>query len=726
MRDDTLAVQHYVPLSFAEVARILGRNAWQIVGVCAAVVTASLLYVSTETPLYKATTVLLIEPRANRVINLREAYDPGIDTDGYFATQIEIIRSRQLAQKVVQRDRLADVGLAAMNVPDSRFDWRQLLPERVLRILGQQKAEAAASAPDPEARERAAIRALVAGTLVEPVPRTQLIRVSFISSSAEEAARLSNAIAEAYIESGLESRLEASRRATVWLTTKLSELRGTLESAEKSLQEFREREQLVNVGGARALVEEELVDGTRRLREAQKVSNALAATYRLIQDAGSDASKLEQIGDLIRLTLVQNAKTAVVAAEDNLEQLLQRYGAKHPQIAGARARLDAAQKTFKDQLLLAAENIRGEYELAKQNESVLSASVAAARDRIQNLDRKQYEFGVLQREVSSNEQLYNMFLSGFKETDTSSSFEPINARILQQAETPTEPFSPDFRGTAIKGAFAGLALALLLVWLRQLLDESVRSAEELELAADLSVLGVLPQVGRLGGRRNLANFFVQESRTAYAEGIRGIKANIQLNDTDRRYRRILVTSTVPGEGKSSLSACLALAFAANERVLLLEGDMRAPTQKKLFGVPKTRPGLMEVLGGETRLEDAVFVHESSKLSVLAVGRRPANPSEVVSSSALQQFLTSVAQSYDRIIIDSPPLQAASDGLVLAKLADAVVFTVKADDTRRRAVINAVKQLRNIQASPLGAVINQVSARRNPSYGDLYYAKGYYG
>jgi polysaccharide biosynthesis transport protein len=117
MRDDTLAVQHYVPLSFAEVARILGRNAWQIVGVCAAVVTASLLYVSTETPLYKATTVLLIEPRANRVINLREAYDPGIDTDGYFATQIEIIRSRQLAQKVVQRDRLADVGLAAMNVP---------------------------------------------------------------------------------------------------------------------------------------------------------------------------------------------------------------------------------------------------------------------------------------------------------------------------------------------------------------------------------------------------------------------------------------------------------------------------------------------------------------------------------------------------------------------------------------------------------------------------------
>lgn len=725
MRNEQLNHQQFEPLNFADLFRVITLNFWQIVGLTGAVMAATLLYAYSLEPKYRSVATVLLEPRLNRAVQIREVYDPGIGTDDYQATQVEVMRSRLLAERVVERLKL-DEKLAAKPLPEpSKLNLRRWLPSFLADRLPLQEE----SAPErtPEYWKHAAIRKVVANTIVLPVPRTQLLAVGYSSESREEAALIANTLTEVYIESGLESRLEASRRATKWLTEKLGELRGNLEAAEKNLQAYREREQLVSVGGTRGLVEEEMLDSARRLREAQKTTGQLGLTYRQIQQAAGNPDKLEQVGDLIRLPLVQSAKAGVVSAEEAFKQLQQRYGEKHPLIAGAQTRLQSAEKTFRDQLLLAAENFRNEYEAARQNEMAYSSSSVAARERIRNLDRKQYEFGVLQREVTSNEQLYNLFLNSFKEADSSSSYEPINARVIQSAEPATDPFDPDYRGLLLRAFFAGILLSLLLIIARQMLDESVRSADELESMTDLSVMGVLPRVAAFGGRKkNIINYFSTDSRTPYAEGIRSVRASVQLNDIDKRYRKIMVTSTVPGEGKSSLAACLAMAFAANEKVLLVEGDMRAPTLKKVFNISKTRPGIMEVLSGEIKFDDAVYIHEPSKLAVLPVARRPANPAEVISSGIFAQLMQSVASTYDRIIIDSPPLQAASDSLMLAKVADAVIFTVKADDTRRRAVLNAVKQLRNIQASPLGAVINQVNARRNPSYYDNYYAKGYYG
>lgn len=730
MREELPGFMQGQQMNFADLVKILKLYAWKIIGLTGVVVVLTMLYAYTRIPLYKSATTLLIEPKLNKAVQIREVYDPGIGTDEYFATQIEILRSSQLAEKVVQRLKLDQAPLpdASAEQPLVKIDWRSIvrqLPPGPWHALAPEPLEPAPP-PTAEKLSERAVKVLRRNLVVEPVPRTQLLRVSYVSSSADHSAAIANAYAEAYLDYGLESRLEASKRATRWLTEKLSELRTTLEQAEKNLQAFRDREQLVNVGGARTLVEEEVVDTTRRLREAQKTRAELAATYAKIQQAGRDTARLEEISDLLNLNLVQSAKSNLVAAQENLKQLQQRYGERHPQIVGATTRLQTAEKTFKDQLLLAAQNFRNQYELSQDSERRLGGSVEAARERIRALDRKQYELGVLQREVSSNEQLYNLFLSSFKEADTSSTYEPINARIIEVARPADGSFYPDFYQLALKSLAGGLLLSLLLVATRQMLDESVRSAEELELVSDLTVMGVLPSVSTLGRRRSMLQLYCADSRTPFAEGIRSVRASLQLSDVDKRYRRIMITSTVPGEGKSSLASCLAAAFAAAERTVLIEGDLRAPSLKKMFGIPKTRPGLIEVLTGECKLEDAMFVHEDSKVHVLTVARRPPNPAEVVNSAAFAQLLHDLSASYDRILIDSPPCQAASDALILARLADTVVFTVKADETRRRAVTNAIKQLRNVRAAPLGAVINQVNARRNPNYTDSYYAKGYYG
>jgi polysaccharide biosynthesis transport protein len=526
MRGEFFAPTQSNTLNIADLARVLLANVWQIACVTVTVVIATLLYAYSETPLYQGTATILLEPRLNRAVHLREVYDPGVETDSYYATQVEILRSRHLAQRVVDKlglNRFDESAQPTQDVPPAvTTSWNQWLPRSVAEFIGFPVPPSQEISRTAQSVNRSAVNELTRETHVEPVPRTQLLRVHYLSASPQEAARRANALADAYIEIGLESRLEASRRATAWLTGKLDELRVSLEKAERGLQQFREREQLVDVGGVRALVEEELLDNSRRLREAQKTTNALAATYAQVRQAGTDPARLEQIGDLIRLPLVENAKKAVVSAQENYKQLRQRYGEKHPLIAEAQTRLDSAQKTFRDQLLLAADNLRSEYEVAKQSQDAMGASVALAKSRIRDLDRKQYEFGVLQREVTSNQQLYNVFLSSFKETDSSSSFEPINARVLQVAEVPTKPVYPDYRLLTIKSAAAGLVLALLLVALRQMLDESIGSADELEAMADLSVMGVLPKAGGIGLRRNLVQHFVNEPRTAFAEGIRSL------------------------------------------------------------------------------------------------------------------------------------------------------------------------------------------------------------
>ena len=715
------------PSDLLSVVRFFRRYRLGILLVTIAAALVGALIALSLPAVYRSTVTLLIEPRTPHLVQVQEVYDPtqGLSSE-YFATQFELLRSRGLATRVVDKLKLADDDDFLRDTSSEsmlasirrRTDWKQFLPGL--------PEEAPAVAPTAEQRRERAIGVVMGQVAVQPVPRTRLVRVHFFLTDAAKAQRVATAIADAYIESGLEDRLEATQRASRWLTDKLGDLSTQLQKTEKALQTFRDTNQLVVVGGNRGIVDQEVMENTMRLREAQRTKAGLASTYARIRAAGNDPARMEEITALLADAAVQKARAAVLDAQQQLKEIEERYGRRHPQMASAISAVNAARRAFHDQLLIAAEGVRNQYEIAADTERQQQDVVSSATERARALDRKQFELGVLERDVETNQQLYNMFLQRFKEPDTTTNYEPLNARVTDAALVPKSPILPNRAKVVMVATVIGFLIGIVLASLRHVLSEGLGSVEDLEAVAQVPLFGVVP---RIAFRRSsgVASQFRSDARTPFAEGVRSVRTSLKLAEAAGRKPCVAITSAVPGEGKSSIAACLGMVLASTERTLLIEGDLRAPALRKMLGVSKQQSGLMEVLLGNVTLDEAIYVDAGTGLHLLSVNQRPPNPAETVSSMAFAALLTELRGRYERIIIDCPPVQAASDALVLARLSDAVLFVARADETPVVAVRRAIQQLRHIDAPLVGAVLNRVDVRRNPAaYGHYQYAYRYYG
>jgi polysaccharide biosynthesis transport protein len=711
---------------FSELWRTVARYRWNVAGVMLALFVVGVLHAFSIEPTYRATITILIENRPDRAVQVQEVYDPGYGAREYYGTQFELLRSRELLGRAVDRLDLSNNPVLLPPPVDPTL-WDMLVSGRWLSALPFLPEEEPAPVDDAgDARREHAISVLQRLVTVEPVFNTQMMRVHVETESRALSTTIANTLGDLYVESGLESRLEATERATRWLTSRLSDLRGKLEESEKQLQGYLERNELVNVGGSRGLVEEELMDNSRKLREAQRKKTELASTYWKIEQAGGEPRQLMEISALLLDPLVQKAADNLSQAEQQVKLLQDRYGEKHPQMAAAKTRLDAATRAYHDQLRLAANGVKAEYEIAAETARALSSVVSSTRGQIRKLDQRGYEMKALEREVEANRELYEMFLKRFKETDVTSTYEQLNARIVDRAVPPTRPFKPDKSKIITLWTLAGLLAGLLLAALRHLLTQVIQSPDQLEQLTQLPVISVLPPVSGLGTKTSAPQMCVEHPRAPFAEGVRSIRASLHLSDVDKRMKKVMFTSALPQEGKSSIASSFAAVLGHTERIILVEADLRAPSLKKMFGIPADRPGIAELLSGQAKLDDAVYVHEPSGIHVLAVAQIPANPAEVVASAAFAKLIDVLAQRYDRVVVDTPPCHVAADTVLLAHRMDAVLFVVHGTRTGIRTIQAAIKHLRAAQAPLLGHVLNQVDARKAYGLDGSYYMYGNYG
>jgi capsular exopolysaccharide synthesis family protein len=712
-------------IDFGELLRTISQYKWSILAIVILAAICTAFYGLSLDRYYRATTTIMIETNAKAapVARREDIGDTSFDQLTYFSTQKAILQSRDLIFRVVDRLNLVsnpDFEKNLESVGDKKMDWRNLLPfvdKPQSKPLSEEKLKALK-------REEVA-EAVLSHLTVDSKPGTFLIEIHYEAQTPELSAQISNAIADVFIESGLQARLDSANKASGWLTEKLSDIRGQLEASEKRLQEYRERQQLLNVGGARTLDEDQLLDTTRRLREAERKKSELASAYNKIQQAGNRPEQLSEISILLSDERVGSASRAFQAAQEAFRQLSERYGDKHPSMPVARARFESARSAYYDALRVAAQGVKAQYEIAADNERALSTVVAGSRQQIRRLDEKQYDLNVLERDVASNRQLYDMFLTRFKETDSVNSFETIQARLVDSALVPRVPYKPNLRRLMLFGMAIGLVLALVLTSLRHILSEHVRSAEEMEALTQVPVMGALPMVER-EDRAQVALLFQQKPKSTFAEGIRSVRTALRLSDVDKKYRRILVTSSLPAEGKSSVSCALALSFAASEQTLLIDTDLRKPSVGRSFQLPANFPGLSELLAGQVKLEDCLYLHQPSGLYVLPAGRHSPNPAEFIASQAFKGLMDSMAQRFQRIILDSPPCHAAADSLQLSQLCDGVIFVVKSESTSRRVIRNSFRLLRNVGAPLIGSIVNQIDGKRAGQDYHGYYAYGYYG
>lgn len=712
----------------------LWHSIWQrkgsIVTLVLVVAMLSTLVVLSITPIYRAAATLLIEQKAAKVVSIEQVY--GLDGSGneYLQTQFELLRSRSLAERVVRELNLTThPEFDPRQQPAPLIDFNALIASLPLDQLAQlnpftRPADLEPSIEPGEAQIFDQVtRALMARITVEPQAKTQMVRIEVDMADAALAARAANALAQGFIESQLEASMDMSMTATNWMNSRLGELRTKLKQAEDRLQAFREQENLIDVQGVATVTANELSLTGDRMIDARRQRAEAESQYRQVQSMRNGGwEKLATVSAVLGHPLIQQFKAEEARARSKVDELSKRYGARHPTMEAARTELKAATASLRGQVEQIVAGIERNYQLAVANESSLRASFDANKAQIQDISRKEFQVRELQREVETNRTLYDTFMSRLKETAATSDLDSANARIVDLATVPGAPLTPQ-KGlivgvAALLALLAGMGLALLL----DALDNTFKSTDDVEAKLNLPVLGVLPQIRGKAVRADLARLFHTNIDKSFAEAVRTIRTGLVLSSMGAAQKCILITSSVPGEGKSTVAANLAFALAQmGDKVLLLDADMRRPTLGKSFGLPVGTPGLANLVAGTARLEDCL--RHVDGIDLIGAGLVPPDPLELLSSPRFDQVLQALAEHYSRIVIDSPPTQAVSDAIVLGTKVDALLYVVRADATPTQLVAKGVGQLLQNNAPLTGVVLNQVDVRKAQKYGYGY--GGYY-
>jgi len=702
--------------------RILLRFKWQVLGTIVVCLLITLMMVMAIKPVYRGTATLLIEPRSTNIVKIQEVYEPdrnGWNLSEYQNTQIELLRSRVLAEQVFEELKLGEhPEYAATPAAASEAG---LLADIKTALKGYLNKKSAA-----ETGNRG-VDLLVEDLRIEPVIDTSLVKVHADAQDPKLGADIANALVNAYIRYERQSRGGITEQASGWLNQRLEEIRGDLERAEKSLQAFYDSEQLVNVGGARGMVESEITDNAQRLREARKVKTELENVYRRIVAANGAVERLQEISAIVKEPLVDTTRRAFLDAQREIGGLESRYGKNHPKMAAATARLNETREAYNRQVLIAADVIRSQYEIAQSTESSLAGIVQSSKAQIQGLDRKQNQLQMLQREVDSNRKLYETFLERAKETDIAGNLDIGKTRVVEPAAVPSKPYRPRKILWLATAGLLGIVLGTGIALLRGYLDDTIKTPLDIERLLGIPALAVLPRVRKTGrGGEKLVHMEIEQPEAMFSEGVRTLRTSLLLSDVNHRRKRVLVTSAVPGEGKTSIALNLAMALGQMEKVILIDADLRKPSIASRLNLPEKTKGITDVLAGTVELGPCILRHAEGNIDVLACGTLPPNPLELLSSARFAVLLQTLTERYDRIVMDSPPTMPVSDALVLSRSADAVLFLVKADSTTGRLISASVKQLRKAGAPLIGAVLNQADTKRQSgfSYGYYYYQGGY--
>jgi succinoglycan biosynthesis transport protein ExoP len=730
-------------IDLREYWNVIRRHLTSVLGMMFVFIVIAVLVVFSMKPIYESTATLLIETESKKILSIEEVYSGGQQSRGYLNTQFEVIKSKSLARKVIEKLSLTlhpyflpeeeDTSGTLNAFIESALSW---LPETVTTWFGlggisPQTDTMNAISTGLSAEElllRSVENKFSAMMSVSPVRATQLVHISFEASDNHLAALMANEMALMYIRDQMDSRLAMTTQANSWLTERLTNVRQKLKKSETALQAYREKEKLLEAAGVTGLVSNQLQDLNQELISAQKQLGLLEAAAKQIQQIPSDNYQdYLSIPAVLSDQLVSTLIARVTDKQQNLGAMSERYGPKHPKIISAEAAYKSSQKALKSHVLSVVQGIERRYQLVRSSESSIQKILTRTKGDLQSINSKQYQLGLLQREVEADRQMYDLFLNRVKETTESRGIDKANAQIIDKAFAAVQPVKPKKKLIVLIAGFLGLGFGVLLAFLFEHLNNTVKSGVDLEQRLKLAVLGVLPRIpGKVKDLWQIVNI---DPKSLFTEGIRTIRTGIVLSSLDDPHRLIMVTSSMPNEGKSTVASNIAINLSEMNKVLLIDCDLRKPSIGHLFGLARNTSGLSELLAGTTERNDCIHPWGETQLSVLPSGTIVPNPLELISSSVFKALLETLLKDYDHIIIDTPPVLPVSDARLIATLVQGVVFVIKSDSTPIPAVTDALKRLRASNPHLLGGVLNQFDSKKHAKYGGYggyAYGDGYYG
>ncbi len=732
------------PIDLRKYWLIFWRHKWSIFGLGFLAALWGGFVVSSMQPLYRSTSTIMVNPDMGKVSPVEDVLMQ-YDRMRFYNTQQEVLRSRSLAIRVIERLDLANSpefnpALRPKKEGMLSLDWkdwvRTLLPEDLALEDRADKAEEPAAEPAPPLvsgeKITAGMIARVQGSLsIDSVKDSRLLKISFVSSDRHLASQLANGLSDAYIEHEMQARLDLTSKATSFLTERLESLREKVRNSEQRLQQFRDEEKILRAAEGGMVSQEQLSALNSDLMDARRERIDLEAQARQLR--GIEELPIDQ--QLSLPAVLDNAQIIALRGElDEARRQLrdhsQRYGPKHPKMQAAIAEVEQIEQSIGTRVQAIAVGVRKQYQSAVGRENSISATMKTSVSERQEIERKSYEERMLQREVDTDRQLYDMFLNRLKTTRESQVYDSVPARVLDPAVPALGPFAPNKQKIVLTWILGGLALGVGLAFLLEYLDNTFKEARDLEERLKLPVLGSLPFL-KLNKRKEQSPLqYLKDYRNSFfSESIRSIRTAVLLSGLDDPYKVIVVTSSVPGEGKSTVAMTMAYSLGEMHKVLLIDADMRRPTVGKAWGMEKDAHGLSEFVSGAASLEECVHRVEEGQVYLMPSGAVPPNPLELLSSQRFAKALGQLGGTFEHIILDSAPTLAVSDAMVLASKASGVIYVARADSTPHPAATEGIKRLKQAKAHMIGTVINQVTAKNSSYYGGKRYGKyrgGYYG
>jgi len=691
---------------------ILMKNRRLIAGVTAISLGLGLLYSLLQTPVYRASATIQIQREVANISGVAglEPVEAGRGAE-FYQTQYQLLNSRALAERVV-----AKLGLATNQA------FLEARPSGWDRLYDLVLANGHAGKPSLAARQSRAVGLVQRGVSVEPVRASSIVRISYDNNHPHIAQLVANAIADNFITSNLERNLEASAYARRFLEERLQVLGLKLEESERALVAYAEKQDILTTGSEQSLSTVNLTDANSALAEAAK--ERLRHEMRWQQAEAMKGGGLPQGLESEAIEKLREHRSELVL---DYEDKLNVYKPGFPNMVRLRTRIEEIDRHIEAEVDRIRESLKLQYEASLHEEQSFRQHMADLKSEVMDYQNRNIRYTILQREVDTNRSLYEGLLQRYKEIGVAGGIDSNNAvsnvSFVDRAEVPGAPYTPRLSWNLAGALIFGLALGGSAAFIRELFDDAFHMPEELEEGLGLPLLGVIPlsdEVSDLGRILDL-------QRSPPAEAYRSLRTTLQFSTPAGTPRTLVVTSALPGEGKSTTAVNLAGQFATlGLRVLLIDADLRKPSLHRLLGCDGSL-GLTNCLVAGSTPPGALRATALPTLTLLPCGPLPPNPAELLAGARMASLLAAAVEEFDLVIIDTPPVAGLADAPLLASMSFGTLLVVEANRTHRKAVAAGLKRLLFARADVVGVVFNKFDARQTGyGHGYGYGDESYYG
>ncbi|MGR3174058.1 MAG: GumC family protein [Candidatus Scalindua sp.] len=709
-------------------AQAVLRRKWIVIVSFVTLVTTVTIFSFKATPIYQATTQVMINKENPNVVSFKEVMSLDIDSRDlmFYQTQYKILASRSLALRVIN----------SLNLKDS-LEFKPDEKSKGFSIRGFVGSLFRKDSQDSDKDEKkfrlkensGLINSYLGKLTIAPIRNSRLANISFKGAYPDIITSIVNRHADEYITRNLEMRFAASEDAAKWLQNQLYEKKEMVEKAENALQLYKEKVGILSLEGRQNIIVQKLEESNIALTVTRTKRIGLEKLYNLSKEYSEKPGMIESIPGVMENLLIQRLKQQYILLSTDIMELSSKYGKNHPVMIRNTSKAKDLKNRIDAEVHKVIKGIEASYRIALSKEEALAENLEEQKKDALKLNRKAIVYGTLKRESDSERAMYQILLKRLKETDITGALQTSNISVIDLATVPRYPIEPNKKLNIILGAIVGLFLGIGMVFFLEYLDNTIKSPEDVEEYLKIPLLGVLSHVKiQFGGESAPSELIAHEMpRSVFAEAVRSIRTSVMFSVIDTSRKLIMITSAIQGEGKTFVASNLATAIAqAGKNTLLVDADFRKPRINKVFSVEKN-PGLCNHLIGEIELESIIKSTQIPNLSIVTCGNIPPNPSEIMQSAVMKKFCNTVRKRFDMVIFDTPPAMTVTDAIVLSTIVDGVILTIKSGTTVKDTIKRCISQIHNDKGEMLGAIVNEVDISKGGYYYHYYahyYKYGY--